>query len=236
MAEIELSVLARQCLDRRIPDRRPWSARWPPGRTERNAARRPASTGASPPPTPGSSSSASTRQSRCDGPLGGGQPPRLPPGRLQSPLVPASGAQPRWAGSPPPDAIPEAAMLVPAPRGAKGGASDGHEWGRVVAVGAGGPDGARDVAAGAGIGTGGEGGPAVAQEAGDTWELERVLIADVDGRAGRGPGQLLGRGHRGRWSAQPDAQGRQLLSRPGRRGHVRVHLDVQPRRHPPAAR
>ena len=39
IAEIELSVLAGQCLDRRIPDaRHARGARWPPGRTERNAA------------------------------------------------------------------------------------------------------------------------------------------------------------------------------------------------------
>ena len=32
MAEIELGVLARQCLDRRLPTARPWSGRSPPGR------------------------------------------------------------------------------------------------------------------------------------------------------------------------------------------------------------
>ena len=70
MAEIELSVLGRQCLDRRIPDRDD-----PRGRGRRLGGARatpPAapSTGASPPPTPASSSSASTPQFTSDRALG----------------------------------------------------------------------------------------------------------------------------------------------------------------------
>ena len=39
MAEIELSVLARQCLDRRIEtERGAWSARWRPGRRSGTSA------------------------------------------------------------------------------------------------------------------------------------------------------------------------------------------------------
>jgi hypothetical protein len=59
MAEIELAVLAGQCLDRRLADRATWS-----GRSQRG--RQPATllvvvwTGASPPRTPASSSSTST--------------------------------------------------------------------------------------------------------------------------------------------------------------------------------
>ena len=71
MAEIELSVLAGQCLDRRLPDRATLErevAAWAGGAQRAPAA---ASTGASPPPTPASSSSTSTPQFRTDELLGG---------------------------------------------------------------------------------------------------------------------------------------------------------------------
>ena len=69
IAEIELSVLGRQCLDRRVPDPAILGAEvaaWQAGATP--AAAR--STGASPPPTPASSSSASTHHRRSNGVLG----------------------------------------------------------------------------------------------------------------------------------------------------------------------
>ena len=68
MAEIELGVLAGQCLDRRLADRATLErevAAWG-GRATPPAA---PSTGASPPPTPASSSSASTLRFRVDSPL-----------------------------------------------------------------------------------------------------------------------------------------------------------------------
>ena len=70
MAEIELGVLAGQCLDRRLPDRATLErevAAWAGGAQRRHPD---ASTGASPPPTPASSSSTSTPQLRTDKLLG----------------------------------------------------------------------------------------------------------------------------------------------------------------------
>ena len=62
IAEIELSVLGRQCLDRRASTAaRASRRRSPPGKPSATPANA-ASTGASPPPTPASSSSASTHQ------------------------------------------------------------------------------------------------------------------------------------------------------------------------------
>jgi DDE superfamily endonuclease len=68
MAEIELAMLAGQCVDRRLGDRatgRPWSGR---SRRGRRRATGPAvgSTGGSPPRTPASSSSTSTPQPTTD--------------------------------------------------------------------------------------------------------------------------------------------------------------------------
>ena len=60
MAEIELSVLQRQCLNRRLGTAPPWNERWRPG--WRPATRPPPpSTGASPPRMPASNSSGSTQ-------------------------------------------------------------------------------------------------------------------------------------------------------------------------------
>ena len=59
MAEIELAMLAGQCLDRRLADRATWSGRSRRGR-RRAIALAVASTGVSRPRMPGSSSSAST--------------------------------------------------------------------------------------------------------------------------------------------------------------------------------
>ena len=59
MAEIELSVLDRQCLDRRLADRATLEREVAPGSSGATPPR-PPSTGASPPRTPASSSSAST--------------------------------------------------------------------------------------------------------------------------------------------------------------------------------
>ena len=65
MAEIELSILAEQCLDRRLADGRPWSER---SRRGRRRATPPVvgSTGASRPRMPGSSSSTSILQFSAD--------------------------------------------------------------------------------------------------------------------------------------------------------------------------
>jgi hypothetical protein len=69
MAEIELSVLAEQCLDRRLADQATLEREVAAWQAARNADGR-VSTGASPPRTPGSSSSTFTRQFRADNLLG----------------------------------------------------------------------------------------------------------------------------------------------------------------------
>ena len=65
MAEIELAMLAQQCLDRRLADARPWSERSQPGR-RRATGPAVVSTGGSRPRTPASSSSISIQQHTTD--------------------------------------------------------------------------------------------------------------------------------------------------------------------------
>jgi hypothetical protein len=69
MAEIELAVLAGQCLDRRLADRATLEREVAAWQAARNGAGR-GSTGASPPRTPASSSSTSILQFRADKLLG----------------------------------------------------------------------------------------------------------------------------------------------------------------------
>jgi hypothetical protein len=67
-AEVELSILTRQCLSRRIPDQPTLEREVAAWHAERNA--RPSSVdGGSPPPTPGSSSSTFAPRFSRDGPL-----------------------------------------------------------------------------------------------------------------------------------------------------------------------
>ena len=68
MAEIELGMLAGQCLDRRIPAGESWSRKPGHGNTG-GIGRAFGWTGASPPQTPASSSSPSTHQYNSDRPL-----------------------------------------------------------------------------------------------------------------------------------------------------------------------
>ncbi len=90
VAEIELSVLIRQCLDRRMGVRRRWRPRWPLGPAAATPPRRPL-TASSRPPTPGSSSSLFTHHWTHDGlvaqvadvPSGGWRPRVARPGHCR---------------------------------------------------------------------------------------------------------------------------------------------------------